>query len=253
MKKTIFSLLIGGLLFLSTLGFTIGANNSEINQIIPINNRIIGLFPSVTNDNITYLSLLPLGMLVIPEEKFDGYMGNFLIIGKLLEDPIASFTYEPSEDKLRVINNTITFASTSTDPDGDIIEQWWQFEEGGEWIKTNNPFYIYNESGYHQVTLRVIDNDGLNDTFYDHIRVYERLPTYQCIQNIYEGTLSIVGYHVVGSTANYDWIDFENIGNGSCILPNDGHPIIGDIITNCSGEIIIQYVPNGVISCEWMF
>jgi len=215
---------------------------------------IIGLFPRVTGENITYLSLIPFGMETIAKDGFDGHIGIILIFGTYEpQAPIASYTYEPSEDKLRVIENPIFLNSTSIDPDGVIVEQWWQFEEDGEWVEGDNHVYIYNESGYHQVTLRVTDNDGLTDGYTKRIRVYNRLPWFQVIPEYEESTLTITGVGFVGGNQNYDWEDFANIGEGSCTLPSTGHPDIGDVFTDCLGEIIIQYVHNGVISCQWQF
>jgi len=215
---------------------------------------IIGLFPKVTAENITYLSLIPFGMKTIAKGGFDGRIGIILIFGTIKpQAPIASYTYEPSEDKLRVIENPIFLNSTSIDPDGVIVEQWWQFEEDGEWVEVVNPVYIYNESGYHQVTLRVTDNDGLTDEYTKRIRVYNRYPWFQVIPDYEESTLTITGAGFVGNSQDYGWDDFANIGEGSCTLPSTGHPDIGDVFTDCLGEIIIQYVPNGVIACEWQF
>lgn len=215
---------------------------------------IIGLFPRVTFENITYLSLIPFGMETIARGGFDGRIGIIFIFGTIEpQAPIASYTYEPSEDKLRVAENPIFFNSMSIDPDGVIVEQRWQFEEDGEWVEVDNPVYTYNESGYHQVTLRVTDNDGLTDEYTKRIKVYNRLPWFQVIPDYEESTLTITGTGVVGSSQNYAWEDFVNIGEGSCTLPSTGHPDIGDVFTDCLGEIIIQYVPNGVISCQWQF
>lgn len=215
---------------------------------------IIGLFPKITIKNITYLSLIPFGMKTIPKDGFDGRIGIIIIFGTIKpQAPIASYTYEPSEDKLRVAENPIFFNSTSIDPDGVIVEQWWQFEEDGDWVEVDNPTYIYNESGYHQVTLRVTDNDGLTNEYTKRIKVYDRLPWFQVIPDYEENTLTITGVGFVGNNQNYDWKDFANIGEGSCTLPSTGHPDIDDVFTDCLGEIVIQYGPNGVISCQWQF
>jgi len=245
------------LLIVATLPLAYGINSKiEPKQETPVDvTFIIGLFPRVTGENITYLSLIPFGMETIAKDRFDGRIGIIFIFGTCEpQAPIASYTYEPSEDKLRVIENPIFFnSSTSIDPDGVIVEQWWQFEEDGEWVEVDNPVYIYNESGYHQVTLRVTDNDGLTDEYTKRIRVYNRLPWFQVIPDYEESALTIIGVGFVGGNQDYDWEDFANIGEGSCTLPSTGHPDINDVFTDCLGDIIIQYVPNGVIACEWQF
>ncbi len=254
MKKKIIGIIVCMLLIATALPTTsIMAVETEKETPVDVT-FIIGLFPKVTIENITYLSLIPFGMKTIAKDGFDGRIGIILIFGTIKpQAPIASYTYEPSEDKLRVIENPIFFNSTSIDPDGVIVEQWWQFEEDGEWVEGDNHVYIYNESGYHQVTLRVTDNDGLTDEYTKRIRVYNRLPWFQVIPDYEESTLTITGVGFVGGNQNYGWEDFANIGEGSCTLPSTGHPDIDDVITDCLGEIIIQYVPNGVIACEWQF
>lgn len=257
MIKTLYVLAIAIFLIASPLPCIVSRDCELINDISQCSTTVFlfGFFPSITDSNITYMTLIPLRWETISADWFKGYTGKFIIIGiyEIVVEPIAEFIYEPLEDKLRVKENPIFFTSISNDPDGIIVEEWWQFEESEPWIMIENPSYVYNESGYYNVSLRVIDDDGLNDTYMKRIKVYERLPKFQCKIDLISRTLTIVGYKVIGSNANYDWDDFENIGSGNCTLPSDGHLNIGDNITDCFGEIKLQYVPNGVIAGEWQF
>jgi hypothetical protein len=214
--------------------------------------KIFGLFPRVIGDVVIYLSILPFGWKTIYLDSFDGSFG-FYIIGTYNKSipPHADFIYLPSKDVLRVVGNPLYFKSISTDLDGEIIEEWWRFKDSEPWVMTDDPIYIYSEPGYYNVSLRIMDNDHINNTYTKRIRVYERTPTFQTIQGSNNAT--IVGYHVVGSTKNYNWSDFRNVGSGSCILPTSEHPEISDVITDCSGLVILQYIPNGVISGSWYF
>ena len=56
--------------------------------------------------------------------------------------------------------------------------------------------------------------------------------------------VKIVGYQAIGSIKNYDWIDFRNVGSGSCDLPLSGNPEIGDVIKNVYGRIKLFFVKN---------
>jgi PKD repeat protein len=214
--------------------------------------KIFGLFPKVIGDIIIYLSLNPFGWKTIYKDHFKGSFG-LTIVGSYNTSipPQADFIYFPSKDVLRVKGNPFFFKSLSTDLDGEIIEEWWKFNDLEPWVMTNDPNYIFSEPGYYNVSLRVIDNDGFNNTYTKRIRIYERTPTYQGIQG--SNYVTIVGLHVVGSTKYYNWSDFRNVGSGSCVLPSSGHPEIGDVITDCYGAVILQYIPNGVISGSWYF
>jgi PKD repeat protein len=214
--------------------------------------NIFGLFPHVVGDMILYLSLSPLGWRTIYYDYFSGNLGLWIRgTYPLSIPPQAYFVYYPSNDIWRVVYVPFYFKSLSTDVDGEIIEEWWKFDDSEPWVMTDTPWYIYTEPGYHNVSLRVIDNDGLNTTSTFGVFVHPTTPTFQGLQGV--NNITIVGLHVLGSHENYNWTDFRNVGSGDCILPIAGHPQIGDIITNCSGLIILQYVPNGVISGYWKF
>ncbi len=75
--------------------------------------------------------------------------------------PTASFTYSPENP---VASEEITFdASSSSDPDGQIVSYEWDFGDGKttEGMQVN---HAYQEAGNYTVILTVTDNDGLKDS-----------------------------------------------------------------------------------------
>lgn len=64
--------------------------------------------------------------------------------------PIADFSYEINDLK-------VTFLNQSTDPDGTIISQRWNFGDG-YFSTALNPIYTYKEPGIYTVSLFVEDN-----------------------------------------------------------------------------------------------
>jgi PKD repeat protein len=74
--------------------------------------------------------------------------------------PAAAFQWTPNQP---IVNATVTFASTSSDPDGSITNYTWSLGDGGQ--KTTQSFtYNYNQVGKYNVTLTVADNHGLTNS-----------------------------------------------------------------------------------------
>ena len=94
-------------------------------------------------------------------------------IGNTLAYPIASFT-ESADTVMAGV--PITFdPSSSNDPDGTIILYEWDWESDGLYDETANSSVVtshtYMALGTYEVTLRVIDNDGLGNTTSTEIKV----------------------------------------------------------------------------------
>ncbi len=94
-------------------------------------------------------------------------------IGNTLAYPIASFTV--SADTV-MVGVPITFdPSSSIDPDGMISLYEWDWENDGVYVEIANSSVVtshtYMELGTYEVTLRVIDNDGLGNTTSTEIKV----------------------------------------------------------------------------------
>jgi len=191
---------------------------------------------------------LPIDELIIDNYPFMQPNGwrNYV----LPEEPMANFIYIPNYGINR--NTPIQFISTSTDANGYIVEQQWQIGEAAEWIIVDNPTHLFEEPGFYPVSLIVTDDTGSSSKIYTRlIRVDPFVPIIRCSNNTVERTLKVTGYVVYGSAGNYLWEDFENTGTGSCTLP-DGTLSIGDIITDCTGQIKLEY-KNGAIAGEWIF
>ena len=86
---------------------------------------------------------------------------NTLIDGEVTVNatgqPEAKLIYSPTKPK---VGENITFTSTSTDPNGEIVSWDWTFDDksigSGEVVT-----HAYTEAGTYKVTLKVTDNDGL--------------------------------------------------------------------------------------------
>jgi len=86
--------------------------------------------------------------------------------------PHADFYWEPTGDI--ETGDTVTFHDNSTD-DGTIIAWEWDFGDGNYSI-IQNPTHVYHDDGKYDVTLRVIDNNGSNDSVTKQITIKNRPP-----------------------------------------------------------------------------
>jgi len=80
--------------------------------------------------------------------------------------PVALFKYTCWYNQLTVN------ASGSYDPDGRIVSYQWDFDDDGVYDDSGVVAkYTYHTEGYHRVTLKVTDNDGMSSTWSQIIRV----------------------------------------------------------------------------------
>ena len=71
--------------------------------------------------------------------------------------PTAEFVWRPNQP---VVNENVSFTSTSFAPNGTITTYQWWLGDGNQ--KTDMNFtYVYNSAGNYNVTLKVTDNNGL--------------------------------------------------------------------------------------------
>ena len=84
--------------------------------------------------------------------------------GWLNEPPVANFTY--TIDGLSVTFN----ASSSFDPDGEILVWYWTFGDGASGVGETE-FYNYILSGTYNVTLTVVDDNSAEDVITKEITV----------------------------------------------------------------------------------
>ena len=99
--------------------------------------------------------------------------GTYRCVGPI--PPLASFTYSPS---LPLVNMTITFDASPSTPNGGAIANYtWNFDDGNETTVTQPTItHTYTYSGVFNVTLTVMDTEGLSDTTWKNITVYSKLP-----------------------------------------------------------------------------
>ncbi len=82
--------------------------------------------------------------------------------------PLAKFTAQPSNP---VVGEYVVFdASTSSDPDGDIIKYSWNFGDGGT-AEGEVVNYRYSTPGVYNVSLTVFDDSDMSDTVSLNINV----------------------------------------------------------------------------------
>ena len=89
-------------------------------------------------------------------------------------EPIANFSWMPigPETDLR-----IQFTDLSVDFGyGTIIEWFWSFGDGSN-STIPTPDHVYDNIGTYNVSLTVVDDDGLTDTMYDYVIVSANPPT----------------------------------------------------------------------------
>lgn len=77
------------------------------------------------------------------------------------QPPTAAFTFTPSAP---VAGSPVSFnASSSTDPDGAIVQYTWSFGDGGSGSGAA-PSHAYTTAGSYTATLTVVDNTGASDS-----------------------------------------------------------------------------------------
>jgi KaiC/GvpD/RAD55 family RecA-like ATPase/PKD repeat protein len=147
---------------------------------------------------------------------------NQFVYVNVKSPPKASFTYSP--ETLRV-NETVTFnASTSYDPDGNIVSYIWDYGDGfnetGMIVK-----HAYTMEGNYTVTLTVTDDDGFTDSYSKLLKI----TSYPVAAFTYSPSSPLVNHTVTfnassstpdgGTIVSYFW----NFGDGTNI--NETNPI----------------------------
>jgi len=91
---------------------------------------------------------------------------------RILIHPVADFTHWPTQ---LGVDRPVTFdATASYDPDRQIVDYTWNFGDGSPIFTTPNPVAIhkYTAENTYNVTLTVTDDDGLTDTYWKLITVW---------------------------------------------------------------------------------
>lgn len=87
-------------------------------------------------------------------------------------EPEADFIYSPIDPKA---GNHIEFSDLSKDPDGYIETRIWTFDDG-ERTTEKDPTHAFEDDGIHNVTLKVVDDEGDTDSITKEIEVKNKPP-----------------------------------------------------------------------------
>ena len=119
------------------------------------------------------------------EENYTNNLVNNSI--EVNTSPITSFTYSPENP---VVNQTITFnASSSYDPDGNIMNYEWDFGDGNITNTTEEKIkHSYSEAGSYNVTLTVTDDKEATNSTTKIITVMPAQPSVSISTDKYEYT-----------------------------------------------------------------
>ncbi len=91
------------------------------------------------------------------------------------QQPVAGFDFAPASPSTGA---TVTFTSSSTDPDGTINSYAWDTDNDGQFDDGANATAqkIFTTPGVHTVSLRVTDNDGATNTISKNVTAANRAP-----------------------------------------------------------------------------
>jgi PKD repeat protein len=90
--------------------------------------------------------------------------------------PVASFTYAPASP---ISGQSVTFTSTSTDPDGSVASQAWEFDNTNDFNDGTGTTVsrTFNRSGGYTIKLRVTDNSGAQHITSQFVTIGNRNPS----------------------------------------------------------------------------
>jgi PKD repeat protein len=83
------------------------------------------------------------------------------------QKPTADFDFEPTSPQE---GSTVTFEADASDPDGQITEYRWVFDDGST-AMGDNPYHTFDNPGEYDVKLAVKDNQGSEETVTREIEI----------------------------------------------------------------------------------
>jgi len=122
--------------------------------------------------------------------------------------PIASFRYLPA---FPWVNEMVNFTDTSRDIDGSIVSWNWDFGDGST-SSGKNTSHFYTAKGTYQVTLTVIDDDGLNSSVSKNLTVRTEWGLMDRNMTILEG---LMGRMMIWDDYGNMMVKLEVMGNGT--------------------------------------
>ena len=175
--------IVGRTLLGEASGVTVPAGEGKI---------LVRLLCSISMNGTTYLQIATIDKPVLRSGLYEAYtyfmdsslkqisisssnadIGTCAITLGVETPPYAAFAIFPTE--LLVNKTAILNASKSFDPDGYIVYYCWEIVRGDFCyvINTTDPVAYYNFTypGIYTVTLCVVDNDGLNSTLSQEVKV----------------------------------------------------------------------------------
>ena len=187
---------------------------------------------------------------------YEGYDENGDGIGEICYDiqadnedclPLISPNQKPNSDANGpyegIIDTSIIFdGSDSTDSDGEIVSYSWDFGDDSTGSGVS-PTHSYSTLDTYTVTLTVTDDQGAPDTDTTTVTITEEVivtPDLSYSGNHIDRTLTITQI----DQEDILWSDIENIGTGSCIIPDSGYIEVNDFISYCIDRIELQYIPT---------
>ncbi|MDH5494588.1 MAG: PKD domain-containing protein [Candidatus Bathyarchaeota archaeon] len=139
----------------------------------------------------------------INHERYDGYFES-------AGTPTARFSWSPT---VGVVNEPVTFnASESSDPEGPIVNYFWDFDDGNT-AATPNPVINHNfnhtkDKEIYYVSLIVEDNTGINSSK----TIADPPLTVVQFRNIGLTRISLSTYHTLINTTIYVNVTIKNYG-----------------------------------------
>ncbi len=124
-------------------------------------------------------------------------VGSIASVESRQQPPIADFSYSPDSP---YTYSQISFDNRSHDPDGIIVAYAWYFGDAGQ-ARTENANHAYLHPGDYDVTLTVVDNDGLSDSCTKTVHVANRPPEAGWTMEVKPGNK--------GLTADFDWSVYQ--------------------------------------------
>ena len=134
--------------------------------------------------------------------------------------PVASFTSS-------VQGHTVSFTSTSTDPDGKVAASLWSFGDQTTGTGATNQ-HTYATAGIYPVTLTVTDNSGATGTVSGSVAITNVPPiaSFTSSSQYLTTTFTSTSTDPDGSVASYAW-DFGDTTTGTGASPVHTYPTAG--------------------------